>query len=132
MDWDAGIWRYRSNDNIIKIIEDDHIALNLEKNNLFILIFSKKIEEGNNSSDTDTDNSFIKVSTTSPLSLEYGKYADIFSKSEARQLSDHVLIEYTIDTGDVESLYKSIYNLLINEFSTLRDNLEEFLEKGYI
>src|SRR6266536_3159039 len=95
MDWDAGIWRYRSNDNIIKIIEDNYVALNLRENDPFILIFPKKIEEGNNSSDTDINNSFIKISTTSPLLLEYGEYIDIFFKSEARQLSDHALIEHT-------------------------------------
>ena len=53
MDWDTGTWRYRSNDNIIKIIEDNYIALNLRENNSFILIFSREIEEGNNSSDID-------------------------------------------------------------------------------
>ena len=84
MDWDAGTWRYRNNDNIIKIIENNHIVSNLEENDPFILIFSRKIEEGNNNSDTNIDNSFIKISTISPLSLEYGKYIDIFSKSEAR------------------------------------------------
>ena len=84
MDWDAGTWRYRSNDNIIKMIEDNHIALNLEKNNLFVLIFFKKIEKGNNNSDTDIDNSFIGVSIISPLLSEYREYIDIFSESEAR------------------------------------------------
>ncbi len=62
MDWDTGTWRYRNNDNIIKIIENNHVASNLKKNNPFILIFPRKIEEGNNNSDTDIDNSFIKVS----------------------------------------------------------------------
>ena len=84
MDWDAGIWRYRSNDNIIKIIEDNYIALNLKKNDSFILIFLREIEEGNNNFDTDIDNSFIKISTTSPLPSEYREYINIFSKSEAR------------------------------------------------
>jgi len=84
VDWDAGIWRYRNNDNVIKIIEDNHIASNLRENNPFILIFPKKIEEGNNSSDIDIDNFFIKISTTSPLPLEYREYINIFSESEAR------------------------------------------------
>ncbi len=86
MDWDTGTWRYRSNDNVIKMIEDDHVALNLKENNPFILVFSREIEKGNNNSDTDIDNFFIKTSTTSPLPLEYREYTDIFSKSEARQL----------------------------------------------
>ncbi len=47
-------------------------------------------------------------------------------------MSDHVLIEYAINTGDAEPLYKFIYNLLVNELSIFRDNLKEFLEKGYI
>ncbi len=47
-------------------------------------------------------------------------------------MPDHALIEYVIDTGDAEFLYKSIYNLLTNELSIFRDNLEEFLEKRYI
>jgi len=42
------------------------------------------------------------------------------------------LVEYIIDTGDAEFLYGLIYNLSVNELSTLRDNLEKFLEKGYI
>ncbi len=84
MDWNAGIWRYRSNDNVIKIIEDDYIALNLGENDLFILIFFREIEEGNNSFDINIDNFFIGVSAISPLSSEYGEYVDIFSKSEAR------------------------------------------------
>src|SRR6266536_3187649 len=132
MDWDAGIWRYRSNDNIVEMIEDDHIVLNLGENDLFILIFFREIEEGNNSSDIDIDNFFMGVSAISPLPLEYGEYVDIFSESEVRQLSDHVLIEYIINTGDVEFLYGPIYNLSANELSILRDNLEELLEKGYI
>ncbi len=45
---------------------------------------------------------------------------------------DYVLVEYAIDTGDTEPLYRLIYNLLVNELSIFRDNLEEFLEKGYI
>ena len=45
---------------------------------------------------------------------------------------NHALVEYVIDTGDAESLYESIYNLLVNELSIFRDNLEEFLEKDYI
>ena len=96
------------------------------------MIFPKKIEEGNNSFDINIDNFFIKVSAISPLLLEYGEYIDIFFKSEARLLPDHILIKYIINTGNVESLYRFIYNLLVNELSILRDNLEEFLEKGYI
>ncbi len=42
------------------------------------------------------------------------------------------MIEHAIDTGDAEPLYGPIYNLLVKELSILRDNLEEFLEKGYI
>ncbi len=75
---------------------------------------------------------FIKISTISPLPLKYGEYIDVFSKSEARQLPDYILIEYTINTGDAESLYKSIYNLLTNELSILRDNLKKLLKKRYI
>ncbi len=114
------------------MIEDGHIASNLKKNNLFILIFPKEIEEGNNNSNTNTDNSFIKASTTSPLPSEYREYIDIFFKSEARQLPNHVLIKYAINTGNVEFLYRLIYNLSANELNTLRDNLEELLKKGYI
>ncbi len=66
------------------MIEDDHIASNLKKNNPFILIFPREIEEGNNNSNTDIDNFFIRVSTISPLPLKYGEYIDIFSESEAR------------------------------------------------
>jgi len=75
---------------------------------------------------------FIEVSVISPLLSEYGEYADVFSESEVRQLSDHILVEYVINTGDVKSLYRFIYNLLVNELSIFRDNLEELLEKGYI
>src|SRR6266536_6610665 len=108
------------------MIEDNHIASTLTKNDPFVLIFSKKIEKRNNNSDIDTNNSFIKVFTTSPLLSKYREYTDIFSESETRQLPDHILIEQTINTGDAESLYKPIYNLSINELSTLRDKLEEF------
>ena len=66
------------------MIEDDHIASNLKKNNPFILIFPREIEEGNNNSNTDIDNFFIRVSTISPLFSEYKKYVDVFSKSKAR------------------------------------------------
>ena len=132
MDQNTGIQRYRNNDNTIKIIEDNYIVLNFKENDPFILIFLKKIEEGNNSSNIDIDNFFIKVSTTSPLPLKYKEYIDIFSKSKARQLSDHTLIKYIINTRNVESLYRSIYNLSTNELSTLRNNLKKLLEKGYI
>jgi len=114
------------------VIEDNYVALNFRENDPFVLIFSREVEEGNNNSDIDIDNFFIGISTTSPFSSEYRKYVDIFSKSEARQLSDYILIEYVINTGDVESLYRPIYNLLVNELNILRDNLEEFLEKRYI
>jgi len=56
VDWDAGTWRYRSNDNVVKIIEDDYIVLNLGENDLFILMFLREIEEENNNSDIDIDN----------------------------------------------------------------------------
>ncbi len=84
MDCDAGIWRYRNNDNTIKIIEDDHVVLNLRKNDPFVLVFSSEVEEGNNNSDIDIDNSFIRVSAISPLSSEYREYIDVFFKLEAR------------------------------------------------
>jgi len=132
VDWDAGIWRYCSNDNVVEIIEDDYVVLNFKENDLFVLIFFREIEEGNNSFDIDIDNFFMVVFTISPLPSEYRKYIDIFFESEVRQLSDYVLIKYVIDTGDAESSYRFIYNLLVNEFSIFRDNLEEFLEKGYI
>ena len=92
------------------MIEDNHIALNYKKNNFFILIFFREIEKENNNSDIDTDNSFIKTSTISPLPSKYREYVDIFSESEARQLSDYILVEYVINTGDTESLYRFIYN----------------------
>jgi len=114
------------------MIEDNYIASNLKKNNPFILIFFKEIEEGNNNSDINIDNSFIKVSTIFPLPSKYREYTNIFFKSEVKQLPDHILIEYTINTGDVEPLYRFIYNLLINELSILRDNLKELLKKEYI
>ncbi len=66
------------------MIENNHVALNLKKNNLFILIFPREIEEGNNNFDTDIDNFFIKISVISPLPSEYRKYINILSKSEAR------------------------------------------------
>ena len=66
------------------MIENNHIASNLRENNPFILIFPKKIEEENNNSNTNIDNSFIEVSTTSPLHLKYREYTDIFSESEAK------------------------------------------------
>ena len=78
MDCDAGIWRYRNNDNTIKIIEDDHVVLNLRKNDPFVLVFSSEVEEGNNNSDIDIDNSFIRVFATFPLLLEYREYIDVF------------------------------------------------------
>ncbi len=84
MDQDAGTWRYRSNNNIIKMIEDDYVVLNLGENDLFVLVFSREIEEGNNNSDTDIDKFFIETSAISPLLLEYRKYVDIFFESEAR------------------------------------------------
>ncbi len=65
------------------MIEDDHVVLNLKKNDPFILIFPKKIEEENNNSDTDIDNFFIKISATSPLLSKYKKYVDIFSEFES-------------------------------------------------
>ena len=132
MNLDTGIWRYRNNDNIITIIENNHIVSNLKKNDLFVLIFSKKIEKENNNSNINIDNFFIKISTISPLPSEYREYIDIFFKSEARQLSNYVLIKHTIDTGNAESLYGFIYNLSVNELSIFRDNLEELLKKGYI
>ncbi len=78
MDWDAGIWRYRSNDNVVEMIEDDYVASNLGENDLFVLIFLREVEEGNNSSDIDIDNSFIRVFATFPLLLEYREYIDVF------------------------------------------------------
>ncbi|SRR6266498_991040 len=90
------------------MIEDNYIVLNFKKNDPFILIFFKKVEEGNNSFDIDINYSFIKVFTTSPLPFKYGEYTNIFFKSEARQLPDYILIKYTINTGKVESLYRSI------------------------
>ncbi len=66
------------------MIEDDYIVLNLGENNPFVLIFSKEVEEKNNNSDIDIDNSFIEVSAIFPLPLKYRKYINIFSKSEVR------------------------------------------------
>ncbi len=70
--------------------------------------------------------------TTFPLPLKYRKYIDIFSESEVRQLPDHILVEHIINTKNIKSLYKPIYNLLVNEFSIFRDNLEKLLKKRYI
>ncbi len=77
MDWDAGIWRYCNNDNIIKIIKNNYVVLNLGEDDLFILIFFKKVE-GNNNFDIDINYFFIKVFAISPLPLKYGEYTDVF------------------------------------------------------
>ncbi len=66
------------------MIEDNYIVLNLKENNPFILVFSKEIEEGNNSFDINIDNSFIGIFTIFPLFLEYEKYIDIFFKLKVR------------------------------------------------
>ena len=66
------------------MIENDYIALNLEENDLFILIFPKEIEKENNNFNTDINKFFIKISATSPLFLEYREYINVFFKSEAR------------------------------------------------
>jgi len=66
------------------MIEDNYIVLHLKKNNPFVLVFFREVEEGNNNSDIDINNFFIKASTISSLFLEYKKYVDIFFKSEVR------------------------------------------------
>ncbi len=67
MDWDAGTWRYRSNDSVVEVIEDDYVVSNLGGNESFVLVFFREIEEGNNSSDIDIEYFFIGVSAISPL-----------------------------------------------------------------
>jgi len=84
VNWDTRTWRYRSNDNVIKIIENNYIVLNLKKDDPFILIFPREVEEGNNSSDINTDNFFMAVSVISPLPSKYREYIDIFFESEVR------------------------------------------------
>ncbi len=66
------------------MIEDNYIILNLKKDDPFILIFFKEVEEGNNNSDIDINYFFIKIFTISPLLLEYEKYVDFFFKSEVK------------------------------------------------
>ena len=78
MDWDTRIWRYRNNDNVVKIIENNYVALNFRENDLFVLVFFREIEEENNNFDTDINYFFIRVSTTFPLLLEYREYIDVF------------------------------------------------------
>ena len=60
------------------------ISPQILKKTPFVLIFSREIEEENNSSDINIDNSFIKISAISPLPSEYREYVDIFFESEAR------------------------------------------------
>ncbi len=72
------------------MIEDNYVISNFKENDLFILIFSKKIKKENNNFDTDIDNSFIKISTISPLPLEYGEYIDVFFLNQ--KLDNYLII----------------------------------------
>jgi hypothetical protein len=47
-------------------------------------------------------------------------------------LTDHLLIQYIIDTEDAISPHNPIYKLLKNELKILKDYLNKNFEKGYI
>ncbi len=66
------------------MIEDNYVILNLGENDPFILVFSREVEEGNNSSDININNFFIEVSTIFSFPSKYREYVDIFSESEVR------------------------------------------------
>ena len=66
------------------MIEDNYIVLNLKKNDPFVLVFFREVEEGNNNFVIDIDNFFIEISAISPLFLKYEEYVDVFFESEAR------------------------------------------------
>src|SRR5467141_1215477 len=76
-------------------------------------------------SDVDTD--------TSRIPSEYHNYLDVFSKSKADQLPEHRPYDHSIVLEDGETPPMGpIYSLSEVELTTLREFIQENLQKGYI
>jgi hypothetical protein len=63
---------------------------------------------------------------------KYWEFENVFSEEEISQLTDHSLIYYIINIGDIIFSYKFIYKLSENELKILKKYLNENLEKKYI
>jgi len=75
--------------------------------------------------DVDTD--------TSRIPSEYHDYLDVFSKSKADQLPEHRPYDHSIVLEDGETPPMGpIYSLSEVELTTLREFIQENLQKGYI
>ena len=64
---------------------------------------------------------------------QYKSYQDVFKKKNADILPQHRLYDCTIDIEDGAQVpFGSIYNLFKDEFATLKEYMDENLEKGFI
>jgi hypothetical protein len=67
---------------------------------------------------------------------KYWEFENVFLKEKASQLTDHFLIYYIINTGDIilpyKFIYKFIYKLSENELKILKKYLNENVKKEYI
>ncbi len=67
------------------------------------------------------------------LSSEYSEYSDVFSDSDATELSEHGSADHAIDLiNERQSPYDSIYNLNEIKLETLREYIESNLINGFI
>ena len=67
---------------------------------------------------------------TSVLSIEYAIYINIFSNKKTGRLLLYKQNNYVINLNRKDSLYKSLYNLLIYELKELRNYLNNVLTKN--
>jgi len=67
------------------------------------------------------------------LPKEYHDFADVFSKSHAKQLPPHRPYDHTIEIEEGAKIpYGSIYNMSEIELTTLREFIDDMMGKGFI
>ena len=63
---------------------------------------------------------------------EYTDLKDVANKEATHTLPNPILVEYKIDTGDKEPLFKLLYTLLENKLAVLRQYIVDNLQRGQI
>ena len=120
--------------NIIK--SEDFAELAINKNADYFVIHASQVMSANEPSmhqDRQDHIARANVVRTVNLSPEYVEYFDIFSDSDAAELSSHGSADHIIDLIDEKQPpYGPIYSLNEVELNTLRGYIETNLANGFI
>ena len=120
LNWANGTWLYTEPNTPPEVVTEDQFSASTQK---VRFIYTVRY--------TDIEPADMKKPEVQ-LPQEYAEYADIFSETDANMLPASGPYDHSVDLEGGQPPYGSIYNLSEKELKTLREYLQDSLQRGWI